>query len=107
VRLPPQRGVSPESRQKASAQLSLLGIRASYPQGMDRVAWTNERLDDLSRRMDAGFDRVDHDIRDLRGEMNSGFADVRSEIDGLRSLIFRMGGGIIASVIASALLHGL
>lgn len=28
--------------------------------------WTDGRLDDLSRRMDAGFDRVDRDIRELR-----------------------------------------
>ena len=26
-----------------------------------REAWTDERLDDLSRRMDRGFDRVDAD----------------------------------------------
>jgi hypothetical protein len=74
---------------------------------MNRVAWTDERLDDLSRQMDAGFERVDRDIRDLRGEMHSGFADVRNEIDGLRSLMFRMSGGIMVSVIAAALLHGI
>ena len=28
--------------------------------------WTDERLDDLARRMDAGFDRIDRDIRELR-----------------------------------------
>ena len=28
--------------------------------------WTDERLDDLSTRMDAGFERVDRDIRELR-----------------------------------------
>lgn len=28
--------------------------------------WTDERLDDLARRMDAGFERVDRDIRELR-----------------------------------------
>jgi hypothetical protein len=74
---------------------------------MERVAWTDERLDDLSGRMDAGFDRVDRDIRDLRGEMNAGFADMRGEIDALRSLILRVGGGIMASLLAAALLHGI
>ncbi|HEY5051871.1 MAG TPA: hypothetical protein VII45_00505 [Solirubrobacterales bacterium] len=73
---------------------------------MDRVVWTDERLDDLSQRMDAGFDRVDRDIRDLRGEMHTGFANVRGEIDALRSLMLRMTAGIIASVVAAALLHG-
>ena len=31
--------------------------------------WTDERLDDLAQKMDAGFDRVDRDIRDLRSLM--------------------------------------
>ena len=74
---------------------------------MERVAWTDERLDDLSGRMDVGFERVDRDIRDLRGEMHAGFADMRSEINALRSLILRMSGGIMASVLAAALLHGI
>jgi hypothetical protein len=73
---------------------------------MERVAWTDERLDDLSRRMDVGFDRVDRDIRDLRSEMQAGFTDVRGEINSLRSLILRMSGGTIASVVAVAFLHG-
>lgn len=74
---------------------------------MERVAWTDERLDDLSARVDVGFDRVDRDIRDLRSEMQGGFADLRSEIDALRSLTLRMGGGIMASVVVAALLHGI
>jgi hypothetical protein len=28
--------------------------------------WSDARLDDLSRKVDAGFERVDRDIRDLR-----------------------------------------
>jgi len=32
----------------------------------ERTMWTDERLDDLARKMDAGFDRLDRDIRDLR-----------------------------------------
>lgn len=36
---------------------------------MERVAWTDERLDDLAARMDAGFDRVDREIRELRSTM--------------------------------------
>jgi hypothetical protein len=74
---------------------------------MQRVAWTDERLDDLSARMDAGFARVDRDIRDLRGEMHAGFADLRGEIETLRSLMVRMGGGIMTSVVIAALLHGI
>jgi len=73
---------------------------------MERVAWTDERLDDLSRRMDAGFDRVDCDIRDLRSEMHTGFAEVRGEVGALRALVFRMNAGLLVAVIAGAFLHG-
>lgn len=78
---------------------------------MQRSVWTDERLDDLARRMDAGFDRidrrfeqvdqrferVDRDIRDLRLEMHA-------EIGGLRTAMIRVGGGImvgLAGVIAA------
>jgi hypothetical protein len=33
---------------------------------MERTMWTDERLDDLAHKVDAGFERVDRDIRDLR-----------------------------------------
>lgn len=67
---------------------------------MERTAWTDERLTDLAQR-------VDRDIRELRGDMNAGFADMRGEMNAMRSLILRMGGGIMASVVAAALFHGI
>jgi hypothetical protein len=63
---------------------------------MERVTSTDERLDDLSRRMDAGFDRVDRDLRDVRGEIAE-----------LRSLIYRFGTGTIATIVVATLLHGI
>lgn len=64
---------------------------------MERAAWTDERLDDLARRMDGGFDRVDRDIRELRGV-----------IENLRTTLLRVGGalmvgliGVIAAVIST------
>jgi hypothetical protein len=59
---------------------------------MERVAWTDERLDDLARRMDAGFDRVDHDIRELRTEL-------RTEIGALRTVMTRFGIGLVLALI--------
>jgi hypothetical protein len=66
---------------------------------MESSAWTNERLDDLSRRVDQGFaqvdqrfGRVDQDLRDLRTELN----DFRTEF---RSVMFRIGGAIIVALI--------
>ena len=51
---------------------------------MPREKWTDERLDDLNKKVDggfaetkaemrAGFARVDADIRELRSEMNARF----------------------------------
>jgi len=36
---------------------------------MERTVWTDERLDDLARKMDMGFERLDRDIRDLRAQV--------------------------------------
>jgi hypothetical protein len=45
-----------------------------------RATWTDERLDDLSARVDGGFEKVDRDIRELRTEMKSGNEKLRAEI---------------------------
>jgi hypothetical protein len=36
-----------------------------------RESWTDERLDDLSQRMDLGFARVDAELRALNGRFDS------------------------------------
>jgi hypothetical protein len=78
---------------------------------MQRAAWTDERLDDMSERMDTGFERIDRDIRDLRSEMRTDIgglrAEMREEIGGLRTLTWRFGGGILGAVVVSAILHGI
>jgi hypothetical protein len=45
-----------------------------------RARWTDERLDDLSRRVDKGFERVDADRRELRAEMNAKLAFLHGAI---------------------------
>ena len=52
--------------------------------------WTDERLDDLSRRMDAGFQRVDDDIRELRTDMR-----------GMRTLMFQLWGSTIVAILGT------
>jgi hypothetical protein len=59
-----------------------------YSAAVERTAWTDERLDDLANRMDAGFARVDADIRELR-----------AEIGGLRLTLLRVGGGIMIGLV--------
>jgi hypothetical protein len=68
---------------------------------MERAVWTDERLDDLSRRVDAGFDRVDADIREFRAEL-------RTEIGGLRLTLLRVGGGVMVGLVGviAAILAG-
>jgi hypothetical protein len=48
---------------------------------MAREAWTEERLDDLNAHMDKGFERLDQDIREVKGEVHG----LRSEMNGLRT----------------------
>ncbi len=52
--------------------------------------WTDERLDDLSTRMDAGFERVDRDIREIR-------ADLR----GMRVLLFQLWGSTMVAILGT------
>jgi hypothetical protein len=79
---------------------------------VERMAWTDDRLDDLSRRMDSGFERVDADIRELRVELREGLAAVRGELGGeiasLRATLLRVGGGIMVGLVGviAALLAG-
>lgn len=57
-----------------------------------RQSWTDDRLDDLSHRMDERFDHVE-------GEMKAGFKRVDGEIKGLRGEMKNLGselGGEIA-----------
>jgi predicted esterase len=36
-----------------------------------RQSWTDERLDDMSRRMDQGFARVDAELRELNNRFDA------------------------------------
>jgi HPt (histidine-containing phosphotransfer) domain-containing protein len=78
---------------------------------MERVAWTDERLDDLARRVDAGFERIDREIRELRSELRSEMAAMRAELRGeiaaLRSTTNRVGGGIIVGLIVAVLTNSI
>jgi septation ring formation regulator EzrA len=48
-----------------------------------RQNWTDDRLDDLSRRMDKRFDQVDQRFDRVEGEMKAGFARVDSRFAGI------------------------
>jgi hypothetical protein len=58
---------------------------------MERAAWSEQRLDDLATEMRNGFERVDRGMRDLRVEL-------KGEIQELRQIVLRIGGGLIGSM---------
>jgi hypothetical protein len=70
---------------------------------VERTAWTDERLDDLANRIDAGFARVDADIRELRMELRAEIGGLRTELLGeigaLRLTLLRVGGGIMIGLV--------
>jgi hypothetical protein len=66
---------------------------------MERAMWTDERLDDLARRMDAGFERVDRDMRELRADVRAMRMDLSGQIDAVRVTMLRVGGGMIVALL--------
>lgn len=61
-----------------------------------REAWTDERLDDLSRRMDRGFDRVDADLRALNGRFDA----FQQTLVALQRTMLQVGVGLIGALLA-------
>jgi hypothetical protein len=55
---------------------------------MERTMWNDGRLDDLSKRMDAGFARVDRELGELR-----------TEVRDLRQLMFMLWGPTMLGII--------
>jgi hypothetical protein len=58
-----------------------------------RATWTDERLDDLGRRVESGFERLDQDLRAVNGR-----------IDALQRTMIQIGavtgGGIFATLVS-------
>jgi phage-related minor tail protein len=64
-----------------------------------RASWTDERLDDLSKKVDDGFSHMDDEFHIVRSE----FGLVRSEIASLNRTVALGFAGIVASVLGSAM----
>jgi hypothetical protein len=76
---------------------------------MERTAWTDERLEDFAHHVDARFDRVEGELRDLRQDVRTEIGSVRAEIGGLRSVLMTATVGIMAGllgVIATLIAQG-
>lgn len=70
-----------------------------------RPAWTDGRLDDLSARVDAGFDRTDRRF----DQVDRRFEQVERRIDDLRESVFRGNVAMLVgfiSVLAAIVVRG-
>lgn len=75
----------------------LMAVMAPMP----REKWTDERLDDLSRKVDDGFQDTKDAIADTKAEMRAGFARVDGDIRALRRDMLAGFFVIVAAVIGS------
>jgi hypothetical protein len=57
---------------------------------MERTMWTDERLDDLAQKVDAGFERVDRDMHEIRTDLRE-----------LRALMFQLWGTTIVGIVGT------
>jgi hypothetical protein len=66
-----------------------------------RETWTDQRLDDLNKKVDDGFARVDGDIRELRGDVKDLRREMSERFESLnRTLIVATVGGNAAIIAA-------
>lgn len=61
---------------------------------MVRETWTDERLDDLQRRMEKGFSEVKAEIREVKEEIRSTRVELKGEIAELRAGLEKLGDRI-------------
>jgi hypothetical protein len=73
-----------------------------------RESWTDDRLDDLnqrvaglSHRMDSRFDRVDTRFDAIDAKFDARFGSMDAKFDAMQRLMIQVGGGIIATLLAS------
>ncbi len=66
---------------------------------MAREAWTDERLDDLNKKVDEGFKEMREEFRALRGEI----AGIRSEITAQNRMMIQLFGGMFATTVVGFL----
>jgi len=65
-----------------------------------KVAAVDVKVDDLARRMEKGFTRVDAELREQRQEMKAGFERVNERFERLHRLMVQFCGIAIAALIS-------
>jgi hypothetical protein len=73
---------------------------------MARDVWTDERLDDLNKRVDEGFKETREEFRVVRTEMKREFqairtemGEVRSEVNALARVVAQLAFGLIGTML--------
>jgi hypothetical protein len=64
-----------------------------------REAWTDERLDDLNRKIDEGFARLEAESRERRREVRTELVALRGELHGVQRLVLQVGGGMLTTML--------
>jgi ABC-type branched-subunit amino acid transport system ATPase component len=74
---------------------------------LNRVAWTDDRIDDAMSRIDRGFESLRDEmremrmeLRDMRGEMREMRTDLQGQISAGQRQMTTIGWGIAAALLA-------
>ena len=70
---------------------------------MAREEWTDERLGDLNRRVDQGFNETREEFRAFRAEMKSEFQAVRNELGAVNRNLMQLTWGLIGTMLVGFL----
>jgi len=68
---------------------------------MPREKWTDERLDDLNKKVDDGFARLDDDIRELRGDIKGLGGEMNERFEALNGRLIAGFFVLLAAIIGS------
>ena len=66
---------------------------------MAREVWTDERLDDLNKRVDTGFKETREEFKAVRAEMG----EVRAEVNALARVVAQLAFGVVGTMLVGFL----
>lgn len=64
---------------------------------MAREAWTDERLDDLNKKVDDGFKDMREEFRAVRGEFQAVRSEMATQAAMLNQTMYRLFGGMLVA----------
>ncbi|HEX2708475.1 MAG TPA: hypothetical protein VHM66_10770 [Solirubrobacterales bacterium] len=73
---------------------------------MERTMWTDERLDERFNGIDRRFDAVDKRFDDLERRMEAGFDRVDRDIRDLQILMFQPWGSTMVAILGTLATNG-